>query len=169
MTYPAGILNPNKITQIPANCRHQDIDNLCLDETSFALGEQGQRGMSVLRDAAGEQHRERYCARGKQGDKQQVRSRLRDDAHQHGQQDHPWDVVADEGLDVKVMQPDLDDEQGTEGPEEDAEEVLPDDVLPEVFLDDMFGRRGDEPHHKQAHHGEDEVHPIFVEDVEMMV
>ena len=96
-----------------------------------------------------------------------MRSRLGDDAHQDGQQYHPRDIVADEGLDVKVMQPDLDDEQGTEGPEEDAEEMLPDDVLPEMLLDDMLGRRGDEPHHKQTDEGEDEVYPILVEDIEL--
>ena len=125
--------------------------------------------MAVLRDAAGQQHRERHCARGKQGDEQQMRSRFGDDAHQDGQQDHPWDVVADKGFNVKVMQSDLDDKQGTEGPEEDTQEMLADDVLPKVLLDDMLGRRGDEPHHEEAHDGEDEVHPILVEDVQLGV
>ena len=57
------------------------------------------------------------------------------------------DVVADKGFNIKVMQPDLDDKQGSEGPEEDAQEMFADDVLPEVFLDDMLTCRGDEPHH----------------------
>ena len=96
-----------------------------------------------------------------------MRPAFRDDADEHGQEDHPWDTLADKCLDVKVMQPDLDDEQGTESPEEDAQEMLTDDVFPEVFLDDMLGRRGDEPNHEQAEDGEDEVHPILVEDIEL--
>ena len=72
--------------------------------------------MAVLRDAAGQQHREGHRSRGKQSDEQQMRSRLGNDAHQDGQQDHPRDIVADKLLKVKVMQPNLDDEQGSEGP-----------------------------------------------------
>ena len=125
--------------------------------------------MAVLRDAAGQQHRERHRARGKQSDKQQMRPRFGDDAHQDGQQDHPRDVVADKGFNVKVMQSDLDDKQGTEGPEEDAQEMLADDVFPQVFLDDMLGCRGNEPYHEEAHDGEDEVHPVFVEDIQLGV
>ena len=45
--------------------------------------------------------------------------------------------------------------------------MLADDMLPKVLLDDMLRCRGDEPHHEQADDGEDEVHPVFVEDVEM--
>ena len=37
-----------KITQIPEDCCHQSVDNLCFDETPFAFGKQRQRGMSVL-------------------------------------------------------------------------------------------------------------------------
>ena len=40
------------------------------------------------------------------------------------------------------MQPDLNDEQGAEGPKEDAQEMFADDVLPKVFLDDVLGCRG---------------------------
>ena len=67
------------------------------------------------------------------------------------------------------MQPDLDDEQGTEGPKEDAQEMLADDVLPHVFLDDMLRGRGDEPHDEEAGDGVDEVYPVLVKNIELGV
>ena len=67
------------------------------------------------------------------------------------------------------MQPDLDDEQGAKGPEENTQEMLADDVLPKVFLDDVFFCRGNEPYHKQTDGGKDEVYPLFVEDIELGV
>ena len=65
------------------------------------------------------------------------------------------------------MQPNLDDDQRAEGPKEDAQKVLSDDMLPKVFLDDVFARRGNEPHYVEADDGEDEVHPILVENIHL--
>lgn len=102
--------------------------------------------MTVLRDGTGQQHREGDNTRGKQGDEQQMWSRLGNDAHQNGQQNHPWDVFANQLLQVEIVKPDLDDKQRTEGPKEDAKEMLADDVLPQVFLDKVLGSPGDKPH-----------------------
>ena len=55
------------------------------------------------------------------------------------------------------MQPNLDDEQGAKGPKEDAQEMLADDVFLKLFLDDVLGGCGDEPHHKEAEESKDEV------------
>ena len=96
-----------------------------------------------------------------------MRPRLRNDTYEHGQQYHPRDALADKCLDVKVMQPDLDDNQCTEGPEENRQEMLADDVFPQMLLDNMLARRGDKPHHNKADEGKDEVHPILIEDVEV--
>ena len=123
--------------------------------------------MPVLRDGTGQQHRERYRAGGEQGDKQQMRPRFGDDAYQDGQQNHPRDVLTNQFLKVEIVQPDLDDKQCAKGPKEYAQEVFADDVLPKVFLDDVFVRCGDELHHKEADDGEDEVHPVLVEDIEL--
>ena len=45
--------------------------------------------------------------------------------------------------------------------------MLADDVLPQVFLDDVLVSRGDEPDHKEAHDGKEQVQPIFVEHVDV--
>ena len=86
-----------------------------------------------------------------------MRPRLRDDADQDGQEYHPRDVFADKCFNVKVVQPDLNDEQRTESPEENVQEMLADDVLPKVFLDDMLACRGNEPNHEQADDCKNEV------------
>lgn len=65
------------------------------------------------------------------------------------------------------MQTDFDKQQGTESPEEDAEEMLADDVVPKMLLDDVLARGGDEIDHQQADDGEKDIHPTFVKDVEM--
>ena len=96
-----------------------------------------------------------------------MRPRLGNDADEDGQKYHPRDVVADKCFNVKVVKPDLDDEQCAESPKEDAQEMLANDVLPKMLLDDMLACRGDEPHHNQAYDGKNQVHPRFVEDIEL--
>lgn len=67
------------------------------------------------------------------------------------------------------MQSDLDDKQCAESPKQDADEMLFDDVFPQMFFDDMFFCCGYEPHNEEADDGENEVHPIFVKDIELRV
>ena len=96
-----------------------------------------------------------------------MRPRFRDDADEDGQQYHPRYSIADKCFNIKVVQTNLDDEQCTESPKENAQEVLADDMLPEMFFDEVFRCRGDEPHHEQTHNGKNEIHPILVEDIQL--
>ncbi len=121
--------------------------------------------MTVLGDGAREQDREGHDARREQGHKDEVRTRLRDDAHSRRKQDHQNCIVAYPVLNINELQPDTEYQQHPESPRENRRQMLPDDVVPEVFLHKMV--RGEQQHkqHNHAQPRKQHIHPALAQQV----
>ena len=90
--------------------------------------------MPVLGYAACQQHRQRHDTSGVERYENQVRPGFRNKPYGGSQQDHKCSVVADPSADIPVFQAELHKEQNPECPEENHRQMLPDDMMPQVFI-----------------------------------
>ena len=87
-----------------------------------------------------------------------MRARLGDDPDQQRQPEHDQQVVADPVLQVKIDQPDVDDQESQQCPEEYLGEMLFDGMFPEVFREKMVRHGG---HDEQPDQGYDNIGRLF--------
>ena len=80
--------------------------------------------MTILHDGTGQQNREGYRPLCKQGDKDQVRTRFRNDAYEHGNQQNQEKIALNPLADIQVSIQIVYRQQGAEGPEKDPCQML---------------------------------------------
>ncbi len=123
--------------------------------------------MAVLGDGAGDEDWEGHDAGGVEGHEDEVRAGFRDDADEGSQNNHQSSIVADPVFYVNELQADAEDEEDAEGPCEDCQKVLPDDVVPEVFFDEVVGSQKEYEEDDCAEAGEEDIHPVFAKEVDV--
>ncbi len=143
------------------------VEGLGAEEGAAALGEEGDGGVAVLGDAAGDEDREWDDSGGVEGHEDEVRTGLGNDAYEGGEEDHQGGVITDPMLNINELQAYPEDEEDAESPCENRREVLPDDVAPEVVLNEMVGREEKYEEDNDAEAGEEDVHPVFAQQVDL--
>lgn len=103
--------------------------------------------MAVLHDGIGKQDGERDYTAGEQGHKDQMRTRLRNQADHNRKQNHQRGVVADPRGEVDEIEQDSDDQEHPESPGEYARKMLADNMLPKMLLDEVVGGEKQRPQH----------------------
>ena len=124
--------------------------------------------MAVLHDGAGEQDAEGDGAGGEEIDPEKLGLRFGDDtdAERHKQQ-HPRQpfVLFDQGGKVEEMVEQGQRHQHAERPEQHRQEVVLDDMLPQMFLQEMLGA---ESHHYEGEQCQNAENDIFAMQVVMV-
>ncbi len=134
-----------------------------MEEGAAAFGEEGDGGVAVLGDAAGEEDGEGDNAGGIEGHEDEVRARLRDDSDEGREEDHQGGVVAYPVFNINELQADAEDEEDSESPCENRRQVLLDNMVPQMLVDEMV--RCEEQHEEDdyAETGEEDIHPVFAQ------
>ena len=92
-----------------------------------------------------------------------------DDADERGQQDHQRNVGADPGADIHQFRDESQRDQDTEGPGEDLGHVTDNDMMPQMLFHEVVGAESRDTEHDDADGGEDQIHPVFAQQVEAAV
>lgn len=90
--------------------------------------------MTVLRYAAGEQHRERNDSCRIEGYEYHMRAGFRNYAYKRGQKDHQDGIVAYPSADVDMLEQYSHYQQDTESPCENGRQMLPYDMVPDMLV-----------------------------------
>ena len=147
----------------------KDIHRLHHQEAFARIGQQRQRAVTVLHDGAGEQDAERDGAAGEQVNPHELRLRLGDDAdaERHKQQ-HPRQplVLPDERVQVEEVVEHRKGHQHAQRPEQHRQEMVFDDMLPQMFLQEMLGA---ESHHHKRQQCQDAEHDVLAMQVVMLL
>ena len=146
----------------------QTVDELGPKEASAAFCEEGDRSMSVLRYRAGKEHRERYDSCSEESYEYEVRTRLRNYAYQRCQEDHQGSIVADPSVDLHILQDKTEHQQDSESPCKYYRKMLLDDMLPEVFLNEMVGSKKEDQQDDHAQSGKQDIHPVLAQQIYMV-
>ncbi len=142
------------------------VDGFGLEEGAAAFGEEGEGGVTVLGDRAGDEDREGYDSCRIEGHEDEVRTGFGDNAYGCGEDNHQSGITAYPMLYVNVLQSDAEDKEHTESPCENRQEVLFDDVVPEVLFYEMIGSEEQNEQHNDAQSGEKYIHPVFAQKID---
>ena len=90
--------------------------------------------MTILRYAIGKEDGERQDAGGVHGDEDEVRSGLRNQAHEDGKKNHNPDIAANPCFDVYIYGQDAEQGQHAESPGKNRRKMTLDDMPPDMLM-----------------------------------
>ena len=95
-----------------------------------------------------------------------MRARLRNDPDQSRKQDHKGGIVADPSVDLDMLQTYSDDQQHTEGPCEYGRHMPADNMIPQMFIHKMVGRKQKNQQHNDTQSRKKHIHPVLRQQIE---
>ena len=123
--------------------------------------------MSVLGYAACQENRHGNHSGCVKGHEYHMRTGFRYYAYDCCQKNHQGCVVAYPMTDIEMLQSDSENKQYSESPCEDDRQMLSDDMVPKMLFHEMVRSEQQHEKHDHAQSGEQHVHPVLAQKVDV--
>ena len=116
--------------------------------------------MPVLNYGACQENTERDCTFNKQGEKDEMRTRLWNQEDYAGYQEDNKLVLLHPSFQMKLVDQDVHEQQGSEGPEKYLGNMDFGDMIPKVLLQEMIRHCGHNEESPERNNNQGDLHPV---------